>query len=108
MSLLGTWVVDSSDHRTVAELGDVLLDFREGGQLVYTVRGPSKDEIINLSYKIEGSTITTDQPSSPRPEQTTFSLSPDGVLTLEFGGIPYRFRREWGDFTEALKDPKGF
>jgi hypothetical protein len=93
MSLVGAWVVDETDTRAPADLGDVLLEFGEGDGLLYTIRGRDKDQIIKLRYRVEGSTIITDQPSAPRIERTPFSLSGDGVLTLAFGGVPYRFRR---------------
>ena len=56
MSILGTWVVDSTDTRALAELGDVLLDFHEDGQLTYTIRGKTKKQII-LMHNISGDTI---------------------------------------------------
>jgi len=93
MSLLGTWVVDPTDTRALAELGDVLLEFQDDGQLTYTIRGETKKQIILMQYKVEGATIVTDQPSLPQVERTAYLLSPDGVLTLEFGGVPYRFHR---------------
>ncbi|MCD4824351.1 MAG: hypothetical protein K8S55_07075 [Phycisphaerae bacterium] len=93
MKLLGKWVVDVTDVRTVNELGDVVLDFREDGQLVYTIRQETKDQIIKLQYKIEGETIITDQPSAPQIERTPFSLLPEGTLVLTFSGVSYKFRR---------------
>ena len=93
MNLLGAWAVDRTDARALAELGDVLLEFQEHGQLTYMIRCETKDQIILMRYKVEGDTIITDQPSSPQEERTAYSLSPDGILTLEFGGTPYRFRR---------------
>ena len=93
MSLLGAWVVDRTDAKALAELGDVLLEFQEDGQLTYTIRFETKKQIILMWYKVEGIAIVTDQPSAPCEERTVYSLSPDGILTLEFGGTPYRFRR---------------
>ena len=90
MSLVGAWVVDETDTRALADLGNVLLEFGDGGGLLYTIRGQEKDQIMMLRYKVEGSTIVTDQPSRPRAERTEFSLA-DGILTLAFGGVPYRF-----------------
>jgi len=94
MNLVGAWVVDKTDARAVADFGDVLMEFGDGGGLVYTIRYPGKHQIMLLRYWIEGSTIVTDQPSAPGIERTPFSLSDDGVLTLAFGGTPYRFRRQ--------------
>jgi len=92
MSLIGAWLVDETDTRALTDLGNVLLEFGEGGGLLYTIRGQEKDQIIKLRYRVEGSTIVTDQPSEPRVERTQFSLTGD-MLTLAFGGVPYRFVR---------------
>jgi hypothetical protein len=90
MNLLGAWKVDETDARTLSELGNVLMEFGEEGSLTYTIRGQDKDQIMDLRYKVEGSTIVTDQPSHPRVERTQFFLS-DDMLTLTLGG--YRFVR---------------
>jgi hypothetical protein len=93
MSLLGVWVVDRTDAKALAEFGDVLMEFHEDGQLTYTIRSETKTQIILMRYRVEGRTLVTDQPSAPREERTAYTLSPDGILTLEFGGTPSRFRR---------------
>lgn len=93
MKLGGVWKVDKADHHTLADLGDVMLEFHGDGRLTYATIDDDRAKVINLTYKIDGNTIITDQPSAPRPERTTFQLSHDGVLTLAFGGIPYQFRR---------------
>ena len=92
MSLVGAWLVDQTDARALTDLGNVLLEFSEDGGLLYTIRGQEKDQIIMLRYKVEGSTIVTDQPSEPRTERTQFSLAND-MLTLAYGGVPHRFVR---------------
>lgn len=96
MNLLGAWLVDETDELGLARLGNVLLEFDESGGLRYTIREQDKRQIINLRYRVEGSAIVTDQPSAPQVERTQFSLTDDGVLTLAFGGIPYRFVRASG------------
>jgi hypothetical protein len=93
MSLIGTWEADETDSRALADFGDVLLDFQDNGELLYAIRGAEKAQLMLLHYHVEGTTIITDQPSAPRVEHTAFSLSDDGVLTLAFGGTPYRFKR---------------
>lgn len=93
MNLIGNWVVDGTDGRAMADLGDVGLTFGEDGALIYTIRCQDKDQIIKLRYQIDGTTIVTDQPSAPRVERTEFSFSEDGLLTLALGGVPYRFVR---------------
>lgn len=102
MKLIGTWVVDRSDKRALAELGDVLFEFDEDGSLTYVVRAQDRDQIIKLRYRVDGDVIVTDQPSAPNVERTAFSLSDDEVLTLAFGGVPYRFNRWRPSLQEAL------
>lgn len=93
MNLVGTWVLDEEDKRARADLGDVVLEFDEDGNLLYVVRGEETDQIIKLRYEIDGGTIITDQPSAPQTERTSFALSNDRELTLAFGGVPYCFYR---------------
>lgn len=92
MSIVGTWEVDGSDKRALAELGDVVLEFDENGGLIYVVREADRSQIINLRYRLDGASILTDQPSAPGIERTAYSIE-DDVLTLSFGGSPYRFLR---------------
>ncbi|MCK1735759.1 hypothetical protein IVA79_17880 [Bradyrhizobium sp. 138] len=96
MNLLGAWLVDETDELALARLGNVLLEFDESGGLRYTIREQDKRQIINLRYRVEGSTIVTDQPSAPHVERTEFSFAENGVLTLSFGGVPYRFVKALG------------
>lgn len=93
MMLVGIWVVDESDRHALAELGDAMLEFDENGGLTYVIRGDGKQQIILMQYEVDGDTIVTDQPSAPRVERTSFSLSDDGRLVLAFGGEPFTFRR---------------
>ncbi|MDX3966641.1 MAG: hypothetical protein QHD01_08585 [Bradyrhizobium sp.] len=96
MNLVGAWLVDETDELALARLGNVLLEFDESGGLRYTIRERNKRQIVNLRYRVEGSTIVTDQPSAPQVERTQFWFAEHGVLTLAFGGIPYRFVRAPG------------
>lgn len=93
MRLLGTWVVDESDRHTLAELGDVQLEFDDNGGLTYVIRTDGKKQVILMQYEVDGDMIVTDQPSAPHVERTLFSLSDDGRLVLAFGGEPFTFRR---------------
>lgn len=93
MSLVGTWVVDKSDESAVREFGNVTLQFSDDGKLRYTIDAGDKSQIMLMTYLVEDGVLVTDQPSAPRVERTNFSISPEGVLTLGFGGVPYRFKR---------------
>jgi hypothetical protein len=94
VSLTGNWVVDSDDKHAMAELGNVLLEFDGNGNLNYVIRENGKDQIMLMTYEVDGCILVTDQPSSPRTERTAFSISTDGILTLRFGGEPFHFKRQ--------------
>jgi hypothetical protein len=69
------------------------VEFLEDGRCRYSVLAGDRWQIMKLTYRVEGDTLITDQPSRPREERTRFHLEPDGVLHLEFGGIVDQFRR---------------
>lgn len=92
--LLGTWTSDPEDHEGIREFGRTTLEFEEDGQLTYTVHAEGKDQKMFLSFRVEGGTLITDQPSSPREERTAYSVGPDGKLTLWFGGQRSVYVRE--------------
>jgi hypothetical protein len=83
---LGTWVSDPEDDLGVKELGEVTLEFGDDGALTYTIHLPDKDQKILLRYEAEDGMITTDQPSQPKIEKTSYAVTSDGRLTLWFGG----------------------
>ena len=82
LKILGSWCTDPKDQWSLREYGKVSLDFSENGALVYTIHLPDKDQIMRLSYRLEGNTLVTDQPSSPREERTEFFFASDGRLAL--------------------------
>src|SRR5688572_7676389 len=81
--VLGVWRTDPNDRWSLQQYGDVSLRFDPGGTLLYTVHLPNKEEIVRLTYRIDGSYLVTDQPSSPREERTEFSFTPDGRLAVK-------------------------
>jgi len=68
-------------------------DFRADGRLFYSVLSSDRWQIMKLRYEVHGDVLLTDQPSSPRMEQTRFALEENGELILELGGQRSRFRR---------------
>jgi hypothetical protein len=94
MNLCGNWVLDESDQRGLAELGDVLLEFEENGNLTYVIRSDDKTQKILMTYEVHGSNLITDQPSAPNRESTAFSFLNDNLMVLEFGDEAYSFRRQ--------------
>jgi hypothetical protein len=87
--LVGCWrQIDSN-----LEPGGVTLAFYDAGKLTYTIHGEQKDEIIELTYRVSGNTLVTDQPSHPRVERTTFTFLPEGLLELQHGEEKTLFER---------------
>jgi len=90
--LTGRWTVDPSDAATINELGDAALEFHADGRLTYTVRQPDKDQIMLLTYRVEGSLIVTDQPSHPGEQRSEFQVNGDRLMVM-FGGQRSHFVR---------------
>ncbi len=93
-ALLGTWTSDPEDIEGHREFGRATLEFEEDGQLTYTVHAEGKDQKMFLTFRVEGGTLITDQPSSPREERTAYSIGADGKLILWFGGQRSVYVRE--------------
>jgi hypothetical protein len=81
--LLGTWINDSCDVKSIQQFGNVKLHFTADGYLIYTILGKEKDQKAYLTYRIENNVLITDQPSSPREERINFRITEDGKLEQE-------------------------
>jgi hypothetical protein len=93
LPLLGTWIINPDDERAVREYGRVSLRFTNDGRLIHTIHDSASDQKLLLSYRVEGDTLVTNQPSAPREERTPFLLTPDGRLILSFGGVQSTYVR---------------
>ena len=82
--LLGTWR-QINDH-------NVTMTFSEDGRLEYRIRENDKTQIINLTYRTDGSEIVSNQPSAPREERTRFAVEED-TLVLNHAGEETRLKR---------------
>jgi len=82
--LLGIWISDP-EGVPPEQFQRIQMEFTEDGQLFYTIVGDDEDKVILLTYRIEGNTLITDQPSHPQEEKTKFSFTPDGKLLLVYG-----------------------
>ena len=89
-TLLGCW-------HLVREPGDGAedtdMEFRPNGELTYAMDAGDRWQIMRLTYRIEGGTIISDQPSAPQEERTRFHMESDGTLVLDQEGARTRFRR---------------
>jgi hypothetical protein len=81
--LLGLWRTDPDDRWSLQTYGDVSLLFEPDGKLLYTIHLPNRKQIMRLLYRVDGSWLITDQPSSPREERTEFIFAQDGRLVLK-------------------------
>lgn len=91
--LLGKWISDPNDPITQAEYGKVTQTFHEDGRLTYVIHSAKNDEVMRLTYRVEGDVLITDQPSSPREHRTKFHVDDRGRLILDDNGERSRFVR---------------
>jgi len=88
--LVGSW------HR-VGPLGDgesaVEIQFLDGAELRYCVLANDKWQIMKLTWRVDGTSLVTNQPSAPREERTCFAFDSDGALVLEFAGERSTYHR---------------
>ena len=92
-SLVGVWETDPDDERSLREYGRVTLNFKPEGVLEYTIHTDGKRQIMLLTYRVDGGTLVTDQPSAPRLERTPCALMPDGRLRLGEGHLSTTYVR---------------
>ncbi len=91
--LIGLWETDPGDPATAQQYGRVRMHFLETGALTYTICSETVDQVILLTYCVDGNTITTQQPSSPKEERTQYAIERDGRLALTHDGIVSWYRR---------------
>lgn len=80
--ILGEWKIAPEG---VVEFGDTSMIFKENGILDYIIHLEGKDQIMLLTFRIEGEFIISDQPSAPSKEKTPFILN-ENELLLQWGG----------------------
>ncbi len=90
--LIGHWILDPEDEKSISAYGHIMLEFGEKGILTYTILGEKKDQISLMIYEIDDNKLITCQPSHPRKEVTKFSFE-ENRLKLEFNGVPSWFIR---------------
>jgi hypothetical protein len=90
-NIIGVWRTDLTDELTKSEYGNATMEFTKDGNLIYLVHS-SNSVGVYMTYKIEGNTLITDQPSSPKEERTEFNVT-GNRLELNFGGVKSKFIR---------------
>jgi len=89
-NLVGIWKTDSKDSETWQNYGNVTMEFKLDGQLIYTIIEEDKEQKIILNYEVQGTSLITDQPSFPQKQITEFVLT-GHILELIFDGIKSKF-----------------
>lgn len=79
--LVGKWITDPTDKLSVQRFGSVIIEFKDNGEMIYTIESGNKKQIIQMTYEIDGNFLITDQPSAPRKESTEFNIV-NGRLNL--------------------------
>lgn len=92
--LLGKWVSDPDDIDSLSAYDRVSLEFKEDGQLIYTIHTEKTDQILLLTYDVQDGVLVTDQPSMPGEERTGFSFTDDGKLQLKYDETMSAYVRE--------------
>ena len=82
---VGTWRLLKSDGDMDVGEG-VTMTFTPDGKLVYVVHQKGSDQIMNMTFRINGNRLVTNQASQPREEETLFDFDSDGNLILDYGG----------------------
>jgi hypothetical protein len=92
--IIGTWKLDPIDINSQQIYGDVSIEFKSNGKLIYTIHLEGKEQKMFMTYEIRGNLLVTDQPSSPHKEETEFRILPDGKLELCFSGIKSKYIKD--------------
>ena len=90
--LHGSWHLVRSEATLDAGNG-VEMEFRPTGELVYAIDVGDRWQIMQLTYRLDGAQLITDQPSKPREERTPILLGADDTLVLGELGARTWFRR---------------
>lgn len=92
-NLIGKWISGSQGSEGAKIYGQITMEFKHNGQLIYTIHGKDKDQIVLLTYLVDNGFIVTNQPSHPHEERTPFSFTLDGRLSLTYDGTLSYFVR---------------
>ena len=92
--LLGSWRLDPAEPCTVATPGELAMTVTRAGELVYSDRARGGLQRIQLTYRVDGADLVTDQPSAPREQRSPLVFGADGRLYSHDLGAPAVFVRE--------------
>lgn len=90
--LIGEWRLIRAEGEMEPD-ENISMCFHDDGRLTYTHHLEDKDQIILLTYHLDGDRIITDQPSNPRKETTKVSFDQKGYLDLDYTECKAWFER---------------
>ena len=92
--LIGKWKNDCNDLESIRMYGNTMLEFIDNNRLVYHIYQNDKEQIINLTYKIRGNILITNQPSLPTREKTQFKIINNKELILIYDNIKVKYIKD--------------
>lgn len=90
---IGSWKTDQRDAQAEPQDGDVTIAFNSDGTAKYCIYYLDKRDVVQLTYKVDGDHIVTEQPPRRLPLRTRFAFNADGSLLLWFNNVKGRFLR---------------
>lgn len=91
--LLGAWRLLRAEGTLDFQPG-TRMEFRERGELRYTIPVEGHQHVVSLLYRVEGDLLRTDNPSAPHATSTRFWLGEGEMLVFDFAGARAVFVRE--------------
>jgi hypothetical protein len=92
-NLIGVWNSDINDVATKNSIGNVTITFTKDGSFTYDIHEGDKLQRMNMTYRVVGDTIISDQSSHPNEQKTKYKLENNDRLFLEFEGTVTVFKR---------------
>ncbi len=93
--LLGRWRLLRADPGLEFAPG-VRMDFRTGGQLLYTIDVGGRAKVNRLIYRVAGDMLYTEHPAAAHSMTVRFAFGAAGVLVFDFSGVRAWFVRDLG------------
>ena len=92
-ALLGRWRLLRA-HPTLDFAPEAGMEFRRGGELIYSFAVGGGRVELALLYVVAGDVLRTDNPSAPHATAVRFRIGMGDVLVLDFAGAEACFVRD--------------
>jgi hypothetical protein len=85
--IIGIWETDQNDTKSLQVYGNVTIEFKLNGDLIYTTRLKGNIQKMFMTYEIKDNQLITSQALTQEKEKTDFKFLSDGKLELAFDRI---------------------